>query len=102
MGKLSTGCLSYPQAVKRLLVCEVLMLVSFRTYGTLRHKGKLLSVWRKGEGPYQSILFSVAKKQGVRNFSLSEVASDDRAYMREALLAEEYYQAQRAKGGNIL
>lgn len=78
------------------------MLVSFRTYGTLRHKGKLLSVWRKGEGPYQSVCFSVAERRGVRTFSLSQVASDDREYMREALAAEEYYIAQRAKGGIIL
>ena len=78
------------------------MLVSFRTYGTLRHKGKLLSVWRKGEGPYQSVCFSVAEKQGARNFSLSQVTSSDRAYMLEACEAEEYYQAQRAKGGHTL
>jgi hypothetical protein len=38
----------------------------------------------------------------VRTFSLSQVASDDREYMREALAAEEYYIAQRAKGGIIL
>ena len=77
------------------------MLVSFRTYGTLRHKGKLLSVQCNGQGPYRSVCFSVAEKRGVRSFSLSQVASEDRAYMLKACEAEAYYQSQRAKGGML-
>jgi len=71
------------------------MIVMFRTYGTLKHKGKLLSVRRIGTGPYQSVYFSILERGVTRLFCLSHVAAEDRAYMLEALAAEEYYQAKR-------
>ena len=68
------------------------MIVRFRYGHPVPVRGKIVSVRREGQGPFETVVFTVQKNNSSRSkFMLHRVSSEDRPYMVEAVAAAEEY-----------
>jgi len=73
------------------------MIVRFRYGHPVPVRGKVVSVRRSGQGPFETVVFTIQKGNNRRsNFLLHRVDAEDRPYMVDAVAAAEAYLKARA------